>query len=107
MSRLHTLVLLFAFILVLWNNCFISAIDDLLETESEDSMEAKVFLYKVNILCVNSFNDYNNCDVIFLQFTDTNPVVEAKDFVITYQLINNGNGIATGIEVRDRYDPNR
>mmetsp|Transcript_26703 Transcript_26703/g.29100 ORF Transcript_26703/g.29100 Transcript_26703/m.29100 type:complete len:83 (-) Transcript_26703:12-260(-) len=82
MSRLHTLVFLFAFILVLWNNCFISAIDDLLETESEDSMEAKVFLYK---------------------FTDTNPVVEAKDFVITYQLINNGNGIATGIEVRDRY----
>jgi hypothetical protein len=34
-------------------------------------------------------------------------VAEGKDFVISYQLINNGNGVATGIEIGDRYDPNR
>ena len=33
--------------------------------------------------------------------------MEGKDFVISYQLVNTGNGVATGIELKDRYDPNR
>jgi len=33
-------------------------------------------------------------------------VVEGKDFVVNYQIINNGNGIASNIEITDKYDPN-
>ena len=33
-------------------------------------------------------------------------MVEGKDFVVNYQIINNGNGIASNIEITDKYDPN-
>lgn len=56
------------------------------EDASSDEQVAKLLLYK---------------------YSDTNPVVEGKDFVISYQLVNIGNTAATSIEIGDRYDPNR
>ena len=41
------------------------------------------------------------------QSTVEDAVVEGRDFVVTYQLINVGNAAATGIEVADRYDATR
>ena len=56
------------------------------EDMASDELSAKLLLYK---------------------YSDTNPVVEGKDFVISYQLVNIGNTGATSIEIGDRYDPNR
>lgn len=42
-----------------------------------------------------------------LQSTNTAPVVEGKEFAVTYQIFNNGDGTASNIEINDRYDPNR
>ena len=43
----------------------------------------------------------------FLQSTSTDAVVEGRDFLVTYQIINVGNAAATSIEVSDRYDAAR
>lgn len=42
----------------------------------------------------------DNC----LQYTETNPVVEGQDFVVTYQIFNVGDNTANSIEVLDKYD---
>lgn len=34
-------------------------------------------------------------------------MVEGKDFLVTYQIVNSGNAAASKIEVSDRYDPTR
>jgi len=41
------------------------------------------------------------------QFSDTNPVVEGKEFVVSYQLVNMGNAVASKIDIADNYDVNR
>lgn len=41
---------------------------------------------------------------MYLQFTETNPVVEGQDFVVTYQIFNTGDATASDIEVVDKYD---
>jgi hypothetical protein len=33
--------------------------------------------------------------------------VEGKDFSVSYLIVNNGDAIASKIDVIDRYDPNR
>jgi hypothetical protein len=42
-----------------------------------------------------------------MQSTGLDPVVEGRNFLVTYQVINIGNAAATGIEIVDRYDATR
>lgn len=41
------------------------------------------------------------------KFTNSDVVVEGRDFLVSYQIVNTGNAAATKIEVSDRYDPAR
>ena len=41
------------------------------------------------------------------QSTPTASIVEGKKFIVTYQVINNGDASASKIDIMDRYDPNR
>jgi len=53
-------------------------------------------------------NQPNNCNQLsYAQFTSNDAVVEGRDFVVSYQIVNTGNAAATKIEVSDRYDPAR
>ena len=45
--------------------------------------------------------------ILLYKSTETNPVVEQKDFVISYQVINTGEVVANNIEIADKYDPKR
>lgn len=44
--------------------------------------------------------------LLLYKATESDPVVEGKDFQVTYKIINTGNAVATAVEVTDRYDPN-
>jgi hypothetical protein len=41
------------------------------------------------------------------QSTESDPVVEGNDFLVTYKIFNTGYAAAKNVDVSDRYDPNR
>jgi hypothetical protein len=77
-----------------------------------DENSAKLLLYKVTqrasaLVHHTTLIYYQLHDFLSLKSTSTDAVVEGRDFLVTYQIINVGNAAATGIEVVDRYDATR
>jgi hypothetical protein len=65
-----------------------------------EEQAARLILHKVCFaVSCDRFYSYRS-----VQVTETEPVVEGRDFVVKYKLINTGDATATNIEIQDKYD---
>jgi len=69
---------------------------------------ALLLLFVLVVLCsrfTRGEDDEESAKVLLYKSTTTAPVVEGRDFFVTYLLVNKGDATATNIEVHDRFDP--
>jgi hypothetical protein len=69
------------------------------------SIRAVLLLVLAVVYALGQDGDLASARVFLHKSAATNPVVAGKDFVINYQLINNGDAPANTITISDRYDP--